>query len=96
MDDRENGREDQVFPEGWEITFEDEKVAQGEAEWGNWTLYFDPEDAREDGYTPDDENYRGLFFSREDAEEYAATIGLPVVFVETNLGIEVYIDYKGN
>lgn len=87
------GREDELFPEGWEVNFEDESMAQGEAEWGNWTLYFDPEDAREDGFSPDSENYRGLFFSREDAEEYAATIGLPVVFVETELGIEVYIDY---
>lgn len=75
---------DDLFPDDWEIRFD----------WGWSTIYFDEDAARHDGYDPDSENYRGLFFSMEDAEEYARTIGLLVVFVETEAGIEVYIDYK--
>lgn len=86
---------DDFFPDDWEIRFdEDDEKAEVETDWDWSTIYFDEDAARQDGYDPDSENYRGLFFSMEDAEEYARTIGLPVVFVETEAGIEVYIDYE--
>lgn len=87
---------DDFLPEGWEVVGEHDGVLEIETEWGTLTFYRDVDEAREEGFDQDAEEYRGLFFSLEDAEEYAMTIGLPVVFIETEWGIEVYIDYKGD
>lgn len=52
------------------------------------------QEAREDGYNWGLDTFRGVFYSLEDALEYAQAIGLPCTFVQTDLGVEVYIDYE--
>lgn len=64
---------------------------------GRYVIYYldEWEDAMEQGYTENDapDEYRGVFFSLEDALEYASTIPVPTTIVQTTDGWEVYVDY---
>lgn len=73
------------------MDFDDDDLKEAE-ELG--AIYADLEDAFDDGYTFDDSGYRGLFFSLEDAINYARDIGLPVVFVIDEEGVHLWVDYK--
>lgn len=68
-----------------------------EREKGRYVIYYldEWEDAIEQGYTESDapDAYRGIFFSLEDALEYASTIPVPTTIVQTSDGWEVYVDY---
>jgi len=70
-----------------------------EREDGRYVIYYldEWEDAIEQGYTENDapDEYRGVFFSLEDALEYASTIPVPTTIVQTTDGWEVYVDYGG-
>lgn len=79
---------DDLFPDDWEQTFEEEGADLSEA------MYFSLDDAIQDGWDLEGDNYRGMFPDLEMALAYIEDIGLPyVVAIDDDGWVHVWIAY---
>lgn len=79
---------DELFPDDWELTFEEEGADLPEG------MYFSLDDAIQDGWDLEGDNYRGMFPDLQTALAYIEDIGLPyVVAIDDDGWVHVWIAY---